>query len=205
MFLFGRDKLNIRSKEEEDGVNTFIEYHGIEQKDVFKVKVLNELIGDDLCLGVLDSRLLYCGPQEKSNITFGEIIEYLDFTRVPYKKIEIKKVPEISMFGLTVKKGSKKIDREYIVGFVVNKDNLKRIEEHINKLNIYYFIEKTGLDEDVLFQKLLENYEDLDEMSKDFYYRIFDNNFGNHLVILSESEQALKIKEIINRCYSGLK
>lgn len=109
------------------------------------------------------------------------------------------------MFGLTVKKGSKKIDREYIVGFVVNKDNLKRIEEHINKLNIYYFIEKTGLDEDVLFQKLLENYEDLDEMSKDFYYRIFDNNFGNHLVILSESEQALKIKEIINRCYSGLK
>lgn len=36
MFLFGRDKLNIRSKEEEDGVNTFIEYHGIEQRMFLK-------------------------------------------------------------------------------------------------------------------------------------------------------------------------
>ena len=46
MFLFGRNKLKVRSEEDEDGVKTFVNYYGIKQKDTFKVKVLNELMGD---------------------------------------------------------------------------------------------------------------------------------------------------------------
>lgn len=201
MFLFDRNKLKIKSEEDEEGVKTFIEYYGIKQKDVFKVKVLKELIGDNFCLGVLDSRLLYFPTQEESEISFKEIIEHLYFTRVEYKKIEIKKIPEVSMFGVTIKKGSKKIDKDYIVGFVVNKDNFKRIEEYVNKLNIYYFVDKTGLGEEALLQKLGENYEDVDRMGKDFYYQIFDNNFNGQLAILSGNES---VEEIVNKCYSEL-
>lgn len=204
MFLFGRNKLKVRSEEDEDRFKTFVEYHGIKQKDVFKGNVVKELIGDNLCLGVMDSKLFYCGPQEESKITFREMIEHLDFTRISYKKIEIKKIPEVSMFGVTVKKGSKKTDKDYIFGFVVNKDNFKMIEEYVNKLNIYYFIDKTGLDEEALLEKLKENYEDVDEMGKDFYCQIFDNNFMNQFVILSAIERVAEIKEIVNKCYSEL-
>ena len=158
MFLFGRNKLKVRSEEDEDGVKTFVNYYGIKQKDTFKVKVLNELIGDDFCLGVLDSKLLSFGTQEESKISITEIIEHLDFTRVAYKKIEIKKIPEVSVCGVTIKKGAKKTDKDYIVGFVINKDNFKRIDEYVNKLNIYCFIDKTGLDEEALLQNLGENY-----------------------------------------------
>ena len=204
MFLFGRNKLKVRSEEDEDGVKTFVNYYGIKQKDTFKVKVLNELIGDNFCLGVLDSKLLSFGTQEESKISITEIIEHLDFTRVAYKKIEIKKIPEVSVCGVTIKKGAKKTDKDYIVGFVINKNNLKRIDEYLNKLNAYYFIDKTGLDEEALLQKLGENYEDVDEMRKDFYCQIFNNNFTDQLLVLSGSEPAAEIKEIVNKCYSEL-
>jgi len=204
MFLFGGNKLKVRSEEDEDGVKTFVNYSGIKQKDTFKVKVLNELIGDNLCLGVLDSKLLSFGTQEESKISFTEIIKHLDFTSVAYKKIEIKKIPEVSVCGVTIKKGAKKTDKDSIVGFVVNKDNFNRINEYVNKLNLYYFIDKTGLDEEALLQKLVENYEDVDEMGKDFYCQIFNNNFNDQLLVLSGSEPAAEIKEIVNKCYSEL-
>ena len=46
MFLFGRNKLKVRSEEDEesDRVKTFVEYYGVKQKDVFKVKVLNDYL-----------------------------------------------------------------------------------------------------------------------------------------------------------------
>ena len=201
MFLFGGNKLKVRSEEDEDRVKTFVNYYGIKQKDTFKVKVLKELIGDNFCLGVLDSKLLSFGTQEESKISITEIIEHLDFTRVAYKKIEIKKIPEVSVCGVTIKKGAKKTDKDYIIGFVVNKDNFKNIDEYVNKLNIYCFIDKTGLDEEALLQKLGENYEDIDEMRKDFYCQIFNNNFTDQLVVLSGSEPAAEIKEIVNKCY----
>ncbi len=204
MFLFGRNKLKVRSEEDEDRIKTFVEYYGIKQKDAFKVNVLNELIGDNLCLGVLDSKLLSFGTQEESKISFTEIIEHLDLTRVAYKKIEIKKIPEVSVCGVTIKKGAKKTDKDSIVGFVVNKDNFNRINAYVNKLNLYYFIDKTGLDEEALLQKLVENYEDVDEMGKDFYCQIFNNNFNDQLLVLSGSEPAAEIKEIVNKCYSEL-
>ncbi|AWK51542.1 hypothetical protein DIC82_11105 [Clostridium beijerinckii] len=204
MFLFGRNKLKIRSEEDEDRIRTFVEYYGIKQKDTFKVKVLNELIGDNLCLGVLDSKLLSFGTKEESQISFNEIIEHLNLTRVAYKKIEIKKIPEVSVCGVTIKKGAKKTDKDYIVGFVANKDNFNRINEHVNKLNLYYFIDKTGLDEEALLQKLMENYEDVDEMGKDFYCQIFNNNFSGQFLVSSGMEQAAEIKEIVNKCYSDL-
>ena len=204
MVLFCRNKLKVRSEEDEDGVKTFVNYYRIKQKDTFKVKVLNELIGGNLCLVVLDSKLLYFGTKEESKISIAEIIEHLDSTRVAYKKIEIKKIPEVSVWGVTIKKGAKKTDKDYIVGVVVNKDNLKNIYEYVNKLNLYYFIDKTGLDEEALLQKLGENYEDIDEMRKDFYCQIFNNNFNSQMVVLSESEPAEKIKEIVKKCYSEL-
>ena len=204
MFLFCRNKLKVRSEEDEDGVKTFVNYYRIKQKDTFKVKVLNELIGENLCLVVLDSKLLSFGTQEEFKISITEIIEHLDFTRVAYKKIEIKKIPEVSVWGVTIKKGAKKIDKDYIVGVVVDKDNIKIIYEYVNKLNLYYFIDKTGLDEEALLQKLGENYEDIDEMRKDFYCQIFNNNFTDQMVVLSGSESAEKIKEIVNKCHSEL-
>src|SRR5471030_841031 len=114
MFLFDRNKLKVRSEEDEAGVKTVIEYYRIKQKDVFKVKVLNELIGNDLCLGIIDSKLLYFGTKDEDKISFTEIIEHLDFTKVAYKKFELKKIPEASMFGVTIKKGSKKTYKDYI-------------------------------------------------------------------------------------------
>ncbi|BCZ45767.1 hypothetical protein psyc5s11_18340 [Clostridium gelidum] len=80
MFLFGRNKLKVRSEEDEDGVKTFVNYSGIQQKDTFKVKVLNELIGDGFCLGILDSKLLSFKTQEKLPISIAGIIEHFNFT-----------------------------------------------------------------------------------------------------------------------------
>ena len=108
------------------------------------------------------------------------------------------------MFGLTVKKGSDKKHKDYIIGFVVNKDNFNMIEKYINNLNMYYFIDNTGFSEEELFQNLGENYEDLDEIGKDFYLEIFDNTFINKLVISSKIELATEIKEIANKCFSEL-
>ncbi|WP_297424988.1 hypothetical protein [Clostridium sp.] len=199
--FFGKKKLRVRSEEDEDRVKTFIEYYGLKQKDEFKVKVLSELIGNDLCMVVVDSRLLYSGNQGRPQVTFREIIEYLDSAKILYKKIEIKKIPEVTMFGVTIKKGSEKTDKDYIVGFTLNRDNLKKIEGVVSKFNTYYFIDKSG-QEEVLLKKLENNYEYVDEMSKEFYCQIFDNNFTDQLVILSGCESATEIKEIINSCYS---
>lgn len=204
MFLFGGNKLKVRSEEGEDGVKTFVEYYRIRQKVVFKVKVLNELMQENFCLGVLDSQLLCFGDQEKSQITFNEITDYLDSKRVAYKKFEIKKIPELSVFGVTIKKGSEKTDKDYIIGFVLNKDNINTIEEYVSKFNVYYFIDRTGLNEEALLKKLEDNYQDVGEMGKDFYCQTFNNNFNSQLVISSTSEVAAEIKEIVNKCHSEL-
>ncbi|RII33552.1 hypothetical protein D2A34_17620 [Clostridium chromiireducens] len=204
MFLFDRNKLKMRSEEDEEGIKTFIEYHGIKEKNRFREKVLNELIGANLCLAVLDSRLLFFGNDEKPKITFEEIIKSLDSSMMAYKKIEIKKIPEVSMFGLTVKKGSKKTDKDYVIGFILNKDNFKIVKEYINKFNMYYFIDRTGLGEEILLQKLEENYEEIDELGKEFYCHIFNNNFNYRLVVLSGNEAANEIKDIVNKCHSEL-
>lgn len=204
MFLFNKNKLKVRSEEDKDEVKVFIEYHRIEQKDVFKANILKELIGDKLCLGILDSRLLFFEIQEEK-ISVEEIIEYLDFSKVVYKKFEIRKIPEVNVAGITIKKGTMKTDKDHIIGFLINKDNLKKIDKYANKLNIYYFIDKNGLDEDGMLNKLGENYEDVNELGKDFCYQIFDNNFNYQLVISSQSESSEKIKEIVDKCYSQLK
>ena len=204
MFLFGINKLKVRSEEDEGGVKTFVNYSGIKQKDTFKVKVLNELMGDNFCLGILDSKLVSFKTQEEFPISITEIIEHLDSTRVAYKKIETKKIPEVSVWGVTIKKGAKKTDKDYMIGFVINKHNLKRIDEYVNKFNLYYFIDKTGLDEEALLQKFEENYEDVDEMKEDFYCQIFNNNYIDQFVILSKSEPAAEIKEMVNKCNSEL-
>ena len=204
MFLFGINKLKVRSEEDEGGVKTFVNYSGIKQKDTFKVKVLNELMGDNFCLGILDSKLVSFKTQEEFPISITEIIEHLDSTRVAYKKIETKKIPEVSVWGVTIKKGAKKTDKDYIIGFVINKHNLKRIDEYVNQFNLYYFIDKTGLDEEALLQKFEESYEDVDEMKEDFYCQIFNNNYIDQFVILSKSEPAAEIKEMVNKCNSEL-
>jgi len=204
MFLFGINKLKVRSEEDEGGVKTFVNYSGIKQKDTFKVKVLNELMGDNFCLGILDSKLVSFKTQEEFPISITEIIEHLDSTRVAYKKIETKKIPEVSVWGVTIKKGAKKTDKDYMIGFVINKHNLKRIDEYVNKFNLYYFIDKTGLDEEALLQKFEESYEDVDEMKEDFYCQIFNNNYIDQFVILSKSEPAAEIKEMVNKCNSEL-
>ena len=204
MFLFGKNKLKIKSKEHQGRSKTFIEYYDIKEKDAFKVKVLNELIGNNLCLGVISSKLLYLDKQKDSKETFDEIIDKLESAKIAYKKIEMRKNSEVAMFGLTVKKGSDKKHKDYIIGLVVNKDNFNNIEKYINNLNRYYFIDNTGLSEQDLLQNLGENYEDLDEIGKDFYLEIFDNTFINKLVISSKIELATEIKEIANKCYSEL-
>lgn len=204
MFLFGNNKLKIKSKEKEGRLKTFIEYYNIKEKDAFKVKVLNELIGNNICLGVISSKLLYLDKQKDSKETFEEIIDKLESAKIAYKKIEIRKNSEVAMFGLTVKKGSDKKHKDYIVGFVVNKHNFNMIEKYINNLNMYYFIDNTDISEEALFQNLGENYEDLDEIGKDFYLEIFDNTFINKLVISSKIELAVEIKEIANKSYSEL-
>lgn len=204
MFLFGKNKLKIKSKVHEGRSKTFIEYYDIKEKDAFKVKVLNELIGNNICLGVVSSKLLYLDKQKDSKETFEEIIDKLEATTIAYKKIEIRKDSEVAMFGLTVKKGSGKKHKDYIIGIVINKDNFNMIEKYINNLNMYYFIDNTGLSEEALFQNLGENYEDLDEIGKDFYLEIFDNTFINKLVVSSKIELAAEIKEIANKSYSEL-
>lgn len=204
MFLFGKNKLKIKSKEHEGMSKTFIEYYDIKEKDTFKVKVLNELIGNNICLGVISSKLLYLDKHKDSKETFEEIIDKLTSAKIAYKKIEMRKNSEVAMFGLTVKKGSEKKHKDYIVGFVVNKDNFNIIEKYINNLNMYYFIDNTGFREEDLFQNLEENYEDLDEIGKDFHLEIFDNTFINKLVISSKNELVTEIKEIANKCYSEL-
>lgn len=204
MFLFGKNKLKIKSKEHEGMSKTFIEYYDIKEKDTFKVKVLNELIGNNICLGVISSKLLYLDKHKDSKETFEEIIDKLTSAKIAYKKIEMRKNSEVAMFGLTVKKGSEKKHKDYIVGFVVNKDNFNMIEKYINNLNMYYFIDNTGFSEEDLFQNLEENYEDLDEIGKDFHLEIFDNTFINKLVISSKNELVTEIKEIANKCYSEL-
>ena len=204
MFLFGKNKLKIKSKEHEGRSKIFIEYYDIKEKDAFKVRVLKELIGNNICLGVISSKLLYLDKQKDSKETFDEIIDKLELAKIAYKKIEMMKTSEVDMFGLTVKKGSDKKHKDYIIGFVINKDNFSMIEKYINNLNIYYFIDNTGLSEEDLFQNLGENYEDLDEIGKDFYLEIFNNSFINKLVISSKNELAIEIKEIANKCYSEL-
>lgn len=204
MFLFGNNKLKIKSKEKEGRLKTFIEYYNIKEKDAFKVKVLNELIGNNICLGVISSKLLYLDKEKNSKETFAEIIDKLESAKIAYKKIEMRKNSEVAMFGLTVKKGSDKKHKDYIIGFVVNKDNFNMIEKYISNLNMYYFIDNTGLNEEALFQNLGENYEDLDEIGKDFSLEIFDNTFINKIVISSKIELATEIKEIANKFYSEL-
>ncbi|WP_160687035.1 hypothetical protein [Clostridium sp. C2-6-12] len=204
MFLFGKNKLKIKSKEREGRAQTFIEYYDIKEKEAFKEKVLKELMSNNLCLGVISSKLLYLDKTKDSKETFDEIIDKLESAKITYKKIEIRKNSEVAMFGLTVKKGSDKKHKDYIVGFVVNKDNFNMIEKYINNLNMYYFIDNTGLSEEDFFHNLGKNYEDLDEIGKDFYLEIFDNTFINKLVISSKIELAREIKEIANKCYSEL-
>lgn len=204
MFLFGKNKLKIKSKEHEGRSKIFIEYYDIKEKEAFKEKVLKALIGDNLCLGVISSKLLYLEKDKNSKETFDEIIDKLESAKIAYKKIETRKNSEVAMFGLTVKKGSDKKHKDYIIGFVVNKDNFNMIEKYINNLNIYYFIDNTNLSDEELFQNLGENYEDLDEIGKDFYLEIFDNSFINKLVISSKIELATEIKEIANKCYLEL-
>ena len=204
MFLFGKNKLKVKSKEIKGRSKTFIEYYDIKEKDTFKEKVLKELIGNNICLGVISSKLLYLDKTKDSKETFDEIIDKLELGKIDYKKIEMRKNSEVAMFGLTVKKGSDKKHKDYIIGFVINKENFSIIQNYINNLNIYYFIDNTGLSGEDLFQNLGENYEDLDEIGKDFYLEIFDNTFINKLVVSSKIELATGIKEIANKCYSEL-
>ena len=194
MKFFNSNKLKLRSEVVEDGVKFYIDYNKYNESSNFKLNLFRELMGNNPCLGIIDTKLLY-----KSNtISKIEITDQLEALlnkfSIKYKKVTSRNTASTSILGLTIQMNEKKKANDYIMGFVITGENIENMGSIMDSYNAHYYILDSKMDEDELLNEVNNDYEE-----QKFIYDIYIDNFVRNLAVYSRNKDSHIVSDIVDK------
>jgi hypothetical protein len=197
MKFFNKRVLKLKSEVKDTKYSYYIDYSGLKESETFKSRLLKELIGSNLCLIVMNTKMFYKKREENYQSIGNELISLLEESDIIYKKITYKKSDEATILGLKMKVEVGEKQRDYALGFVIKGDNLEKLMPLILRYNLYYCIDKSGSSDVELISRFQDNHDDIEELKQYFAYSIFDNNFASQIAVVSQIEASEVIRNII--------
>lgn len=188
MKFFNKNSVKIRKEVKEGRFNYYIDYSRLKEMLTFKRKLLSTFIGDDKCLGVINTKMFYKKPQDDYQAVLGEIIDSLEKLNITYKKILYKKSGEDTVFGIKVKVDVSEKQRDFALGFVTDHENLERLMTIIGKYNLYICINNSHRMEEELIESFEEKYDEMESLSQYFSRCVFVNSAIGQLTIFSHED-----------------
>ena len=200
MKFFNRDKLKVRSQIVDDGTKLYIDYNRLSKSQEivdFKLKLFKEIVGRKLCLGIIDTNLMYRNKDLNKDKIMNELEQLFIKLSINYKKITSKDTDSIGVFGVPIKIDTKNRHNGYIMAFICTLENYEKIISIINEYNINCYVQKDDIDKQDLLNKIDLNYDE-----EDFIYQIYNDNFTKSIVIYSKNQDpnfAFQIVDTINK------
>lgn len=198
MNIFNRNKLKIESETKEDETRCYVYYYKLKEAEDFRIAFLRKVIGSDICIGKLDTKLIYKKPNDDSKKIIDEVINEFNALGIKYKIKNVKTDGGTTVLGIPIKVSSEQKRYEYIIGFAAESHRLEDIKHIIAKHNMHYFISH----EEITPEEALEKFEldcDYYEDEKNvFEYDIFDNVLISQMVVCSSKEDSEFILESIS-------
>lgn len=197
--FFNSEKLKVKSEASDKSTKFSIDYYKIKDKDGFKLKIISDLIGNDLCLAILDTKLQYSEAKQ----SVEEFVSILEQLQVPYKKIVIKGEENLKVLGIVMKApGGKRIIGN-IVGFVIKAEKLNELNVILDSYNIYFCIDGKCNKYEELLDCLQKYYEDGEESMEGYQITVFNSNAFNKMTIKTSCNKVEYVNGVINQHKNG--
>lgn len=195
MNLFNISKLKIESEIIESITKYNIDYYKIKEAEKLKVSIFRDIMGNNLCLAIIDSKLQY----KEVNGSIDELIANLETLNISYRKKMVKEDENIKILGISMKVSSETKTKRYILGFVFSIECIDKIKEITKDYNIYNYMDFSNTDSDELLNRIEIYYEDEEELFIQFGLSVFDSKAFNNLSIKVSPKYFQLVNEIIDR------
>lgn len=195
MSIFNKNKLKIK-KETADGITKInIDYYKIGEPEMLKASLLKELMGENLCLAIIDSKLQY---KDLIN-SIDDLIISLESSNILYRKKLVKEDETVKVLGISMKVSGSTKAKRHILGMVISRGNIDKLEELIRAYNTYYYFAPNNFQSDELLDKVETYFEDEEEVFNSFGLSAFDSTAFNNMNINLDSKYYNYVDEILKK------
>ena len=198
MSFFNPQKKKITGEIKGDMVAFNIKYYKSKAPQKYKSELLSKIIGNTPCLAVMNTKFMY--SEQKNSFISGQqqLLNGLNSFEIRHRRIPIKRKEEMSIFGLPVKHGDVKLYQDYVIGLIVESNNIEAIEKVAAQYGLYYFIDCGTGSSDELLDRFEASFDDEEKLKTQFRYFIFDDKFMENMVVYCKTEDASSISSILD-------
>jgi uncharacterized protein (UPF0335 family) len=211
MSIFSKNKIKLKKEKAiyKSGDNNnacdikyFVNYLRIDETIPFKKDFFKELIQDDTCLVVINTEIIYKGKDQISEGVLNELEEVFTNSGITYKVISAKRATNIAIMGIKINMSDKAKHKEFVIEFLVKKNNFESIKFIINKYNASYYFDQDETKVEKVFDEFRDIYEDEEELASKFSHNAFDNTLIKQILVNSKKEQEKSIDEALDTLMS---
>lgn len=193
MGIFNNSKLKVKIDSTNEVTNFNINYNKLKNIEEFKVSFLKNLLGNNLCLAIIDSKLQY----KELNNSLEKLKLSLEELRIPYEEKIIKEDESVKVLGIAMKVSSSTKAKRWILGIIISPDSLNRMMGIIKDYNIYYYFNFSSTEQDELLQRTSDYLSDEEELFNNFGLSLFDGIAFQNMNIKASIKYVNNVKDII--------
>jgi len=199
MGIFNKNKITIKKEIEENNTKIYVDYHKLKNPNEYKFSLIKDLIGENHSIMVIDTQLTYTDKGINIENKVKVLIEFLNEHSISYQKITTKSDNNFTMLGIPMKLNKTSKVSNYIIGFVVSSDDIKKLESIIDNFNAIFYIvlEDSSIDE--LLNVFNTAKGDMEELSNRYPFNIYNDNFFYKSRICIAEEKTEDIEAVIQR------
>lgn len=185
-FFSGKQKLTREIKGELVSFNT--NCYKLKAPKKYKAELLKEIMGNTKALAVINTKFMY--KEQKSSFLEAqrELPGILDSYGIKYIRIPVKRAEEYSVFGLVIKQGDSKVYQDYVIGLLVDADNIDIIEKLLEKYSLYYYIDCGSCSGNDIMEMFESRFDNEEELKTKFRYYAFNDNMLDNMVVYCKAE-----------------
>lgn len=201
MSLFNKKKVIVNKVENQDKTSFFMNYVKVQKHKDFVSDCMQEFNSEYDIFIVINTNVFYNDPKMKIKDKVNIIKKELDGQEIRYQDIVTKKDDEAKVFGIPIKKSDKV--NSYQIGIILSPGEFHKLEEIIENVNYFCYVNCDQIEEEDLFHKFNEvrgDYDDLNQVFKvclyiDYNLKRVCINCNQKYVIYAEE----KINRIVNK------
>ncbi|MFL0246385.1 hypothetical protein [Candidatus Clostridium stratigraminis] len=193
MGIFNNSKLKVKIDSKNEVTTFNINYNKLKNIEDFKVSFLKNLLGNNLCLAVIDSKLQY----KELNNSLENLKLSLEELSIPYEEMIIKEDETVKVLGIAMKVSSSTKAKRWIIGIIISPDSLNKMMGIIKDYNIYYYFNFSNTEKDELLQRTSDYLSDEEELFNKFGLSLFDGIAFQNMNIKASNKYVNNVKDII--------
>jgi hypothetical protein len=163
----------------------------------YKAELLKKIIGTTSALAVINTKFMY--KEQKSSFMEAQrdLPGILESYGIQYSRIPVKRAEEYNVFGLVIKQGDSKVYQDYVIGLLVDADNIDVIEKLLDKYSLYYYIDSGERSGNEIMEIFESRFDKEEELRSQFRYFAFNDNMLDNMVVYCRTEDEKQMSGLL--------